>query len=808
MPTDAEMGRQMRDPGDPSRGAVSSDLSGSAQDVVQARDISGGVHFHTAPLREVPIPRQLPADVPGFVGRVGSLEQLAALADDGATAEGRLIVIAGTAGAGKTALTLRFAHRRRARFPDGQLFVNLRGYDVGSPLAPAAALERFLRALGTPPEAIPTDVEARAELYRSLLSDRRVLIVLDNAATAGQVRPLLPGEPGCLVVVTTRGRLSGLSARDGARRLTLGLLSDGEAVELIGTVTAGYRHGDAPGQVAELARLCARLPLALRIASERAAARPLMPLRELIADLRGESSLWDALAAEEDTEADTVRSVFAWSYRALPPAAARVFRLLGLHPGSDFGIGAAAALTGTSPNQVKAHLDLLAGAHLLEQTAAARYQFHDLLRAYAFSQAHLEESVDHRQAVLLRTAQWYLRSAHAASQAVQSLYRAVSLAPDDSSIEPLGFADRTAAMEWYSIERANLLALVRVVAVGGPDMITWKLAATLYPLHAAQGTVDDWLESAALGLAAARRLEDTSAQAALQQIVGMAYRVAGDLAAAATCHHAAFELFTVLDDQHGVLEAGNSLGLIHLERRELQHAAERFEQGIALARDSALHQWSVTLLDNLAGTHAEAGRFEAAADLAKQALDLCRSARIDPWLHIDPLLTLTRVNRETGQLERAETHLSAAAQIIASGIMYRSLEYAVRREQAALSLALGEREQSLGYFQQCLNISRTLGDHRREGLAFDGIGQALRALDRTEEAVSFHRTACALLRERANPCDTAEALTHLAVALLQTGHAELATAVVAEAQTVLSTFTDSRAAALRIVLSDLVTAGE
>ena len=798
----------MRDPNGPPVGAVSSDLSGSAQDVVQARDISGGVHFHTITQREVPIPRQLPADVSGFVGRAAPLEQLEALTTGGTMAEGRLIVIAGTAGVGKTALALRFAHRQRTRFPEGQLFVNLRGYDAGAPLAPAVALERFLRALGTPPQAIPTDVEERAEVYRSLLADRRVLIVLDNAATAGQVRPLLPGESACLVVVTTRGRLSGLSARNGARRLTLGLLSDGEAFELIGTVIAGYRHADAPDQVAELARLCARLPLALRIASERAAARPLMPLRELIADLRGESSLWDALASEDETEADTVRSVFAWSYRALPPSAARVFRLLGLHPGSDFGIGAAAALTSTPRDQVKPHLDLLAGAHLLEQTAAARYQFHDLLRAYALSQAHQEESADHQAAALLRTAQWYLHSAHAASQSAQSLYRPVPLTPHDPSVEPLSFADYAAAMDWYRAERANVLALIRAVAVGGLDVITWQLAATLAPLHAAHGAVDDWLESATLGLTATRRLEDTNAHAALQQIAGMAHRAVGDLAAAADCHHAAFALFTELGDQHGALEAGNSLGLIHLERRELQHAAERFEQSLAIARASALHHWIVTLLDNLAGTHAEEGRFEMAANLAKQALDSCMSLDIDPWLHIDPLLTLTRVNRETGELAQAETYLSAAAQIITSGVVYQSLEYAIRREQAALALAKGENEQSLEYFQQCLNISRTLGDRRREAFALDGIGQALRVLNRPEEAIGFHRSACALLRERANPCDTAAALTHLAAALLRSGHAESATAVVTEAHTLLSGFTDSRAAALRIVLNSPTAAGE
>lgn len=794
------MGQQTRGPHSLSDGSISSDLSGNAQDVVQARDISGGVHFHTTMRREMPIPRQLPADVSGFVGRTDSLEQLTALAGNDAA---RLIVVAGTAGAGKTALALRFAHRQRARFPDGQLFVNLRGYDAGPPLAPAAALERFLRALGIPPQAIPTDMDERAELYRTVLAERRVLIVLDNAATAGQARPLLPGEPSCLVLVTSRGRLSGLSARDGARRLTLGLLSDGEAVELISTVTAGYRHADIPDQVAELARLCARLPLALRIASERAAARPFMPLRELIADLRGESSLWDALAAEDDTEADTVRSVFAWSYRALPLASARIFRLLGLHPGADFGIGAAAALAGAPPGEMRAHLDLLTGAHLLEQTGVARYQFHDLLRAYALAQAHHEEDLDNQHEAVTRVTLWHLHSAHAASRVVQSLHRSVPLVPHGLSVEPLSFADYAAAMDWYQTERANLLVITRAAAANGLDAITWQLAETLYPLHAAHGATDDWLESAALGLAAARRLDDISAQAALQQIAGMAYRAAGDLRAAMESHQTALELFTELNDHHGGLEANNSLGLIHLERRELEPAAQRFEEGLLYSQSSALHPWTVTLLDNLAGTYAEAGRFEPAVDLGRQALELCRSAGIDPWLHIDRLLTLTRVYRETGQLVQAENHLSTAAEIIASGVVYHTLEYAVRREQGAIALAKGNHERALEHFQQCLNLARTLGDRRREALALDGTGQVLSAMGRADEAVGFHQTGCTLLRGCPNPCDAAAALTHLATALLQVGQVERANVAIAEAQILLNGFTDPRAEAMRSALHQL-----
>ncbi|MGH3626864.1 MAG: tetratricopeptide repeat protein, partial [Sciscionella sp.] len=527
-------------------------------------------------------------------------------------------------------------------------------------------------------------------------------------------------------------------------------------------MTANYRQSDTRDQVAELARLCARLPLALRIASERAAARPQMPLRELITDLRSESSLWDALAAEEETEADTVRSVFAWSYRALPAAAGRVFRLLGLHPGSDFGIGAAAALAAALPDQIKAHLDLLTGVHMLEQTAATRYQFHDLLRAYAVSQTHREDDIDHQRGAILRVAQWYLHSARAASAAAQSLYRPIALSAHDPSVQPLSFTDYTAAMEWFATERANLLALVRAVQAEGLDEITWQMALILSPLYAAHAAFDDWLETTARALGSARRLESTKAQAALQQMRGMAHRAVGDLPTASGCHYIALDLFTNLGDEHGVLEASNSLGLIHLERRELKHAEQRFERCLAAARDTGQHAWVATTLDNLAGTHVEAGRFDTAVDLAAQALELCRSTGIDPWLHIDPLLTLARIDRETGRLAQAQSRLRAAAQIIDDGVVYHTLEYAIHREQAALALTRGEHEQAIDGFRRCVNLSRALADRRREALALDGIGQTLHSQGRPDEAVGFHHAASTLLRERANPRETAEALAHLA----------------------------------------------
>ena len=256
-----------------SGGDTHSELSGSAADVVQARDIAGGIHFHR-PAPAYPLPRQLPRDVAGFVDRQDEMRRLdAALAPGGHS----LALVVGSPGVGKTSLTLHWAHRVRDRFPDGQLYVNLHGYGPGTPLTPLRALESLLTSLGVPPAQIPQAEDDCAALYRSLLADRRMLILLDDVATVPQIRPLLPGTPECLVLATSRGQLSGLVVRDGAYRLTLGLLTEADAVELLRTVM-GQRRGDDPARLAELARLCAWLPLALRIAGERAVSHPWLPL--------------------------------------------------------------------------------------------------------------------------------------------------------------------------------------------------------------------------------------------------------------------------------------------------------------------------------------------------------------------------------------------------------------------------------------------------------------------------------------------------------------------------------------------------
>ena len=318
---------------------------------------------------------------------------------------------------GKTALAVRWSRRAASAFPDGQLYVNLRGYDPGQPVPPGDALAGFLRALGMAGQDIPPETDERAAAYRSLLDGRRVLVVLDNAASVEQVRPLLPGCPSCLVVVTSRDSLAGLVARHGARRLDLDMLPLPDALGLLRTLIGG-RVDAEPEAAAALAKQCARLPLALRVAAELAAASPDSRLAGLAGELASEQRRLDLLDAGGD-ERTAVRGVFSWSYRHLPAGAARAFRLLGLHPGPDFDAYAVAALTGASATQARDVLALLARAHLVHPAGRrGRYGMHDLLRAYASHLAEAEDSDDARDAALSRLFDYYLAAAASAMDAL------------------------------------------------------------------------------------------------------------------------------------------------------------------------------------------------------------------------------------------------------------------------------------------------------------------------------------------------------------------------------------------------------
>ena len=398
----------------------------------------------TASLRR-PIPAQLPHHVPGFTGRELELAALESLAVGQGNAAVVISAIDGLAGIGKTALAVHFAHRVAAGFPDGQLFVNLRGFDPDQPpAAPGDVLAGFVRALGADSSQAPADLDELAAMYRSLLNGRRVLVVLDNAASAGQVRPLLPGTASCLAIVTSRNTLSGLAARDGARRLTLDLLPPGDAVTLISRVAGAERTAADPAAAGRLAQLCGRLPLALRITADRAASHRHLSMTDLVDELTLEHDRLDALAADEKTT--QVRAVFSWSYQALEPGPARAFRLLSLHPGPDISTPAAAALIDAPIPATRRLLRTLTAGHLLEETGRDRYQFHDLVRVYAAECAQASEPEPRRAAAIRRLLTFYMHTADAFFRTLGPANEHILLDPPPASCRPPVFA--TPAKPW------------------------------------------------------------------------------------------------------------------------------------------------------------------------------------------------------------------------------------------------------------------------------------------------------------------------------------------------------------------------
>ncbi|WP_461015407.1 ATP-binding protein [Streptomyces daliensis] len=740
----------------------------------------------------------------GFVNRrdeIRALDAVLGQEQGGASGATGVYVITGTAGVGKTPLALHWAHGVRDQFPGGQLYVNLRGYDPGEPVTAEQALDYFLRALGVAPSSIPARLEDRSALYRSLLADQRVLVVLDNAATVSQVRPLLPGGPDCLVLVTSRHRFSGLVARDGAHRITLDVFSERDAVHLLHTVTAECRAlTDTDTELSELARLCARLPLALRIAAERASSRPLMPLDELIADLRDESALWGALTAEEDDESDAVRTVFAWSYRALSEATARLFRLLGLHPGPEFGVSAAATLAGTTVTVARRLLDVLTGAHVLEQAAYGRFQFHDLLRIYAAQQAERYEDEEARNSAQARVLNHYLFTlAHAISR-IAPLDRPLPMPepyPDGPDVVVDEFTDRAAALRWFELEQANLVSAVRTASASGRHEVAWRIAALLRSVYVSRNPFQEWIATSETGLASATAIADRRGQAELHDSLGKAYLQSQRLDEAELHQHEALRLRRETGDRYGEGVAVNALGLLDWRRRRLVAAEARFEEGREIFRRLADLRWESLLLSNLGMTRFDGLRLDAATADLTAAVRLCREAG-DRAYEGNALFYLSMTQRERGEPEAALSTIRQALDIAETDRLTAWGAYWLL-ELARIQCALGEPGDALVCCQESAVAQRKIGDRNREAAAHDCAGEAYRDLGRFTEAAQFHRVAVSAYRDTGDQWALANALVNLALALALSddGDGEEAAGCAAEAAALLSGFDDARATAQR-----------
>ncbi|MEU5844663.1 ATP-binding protein [Saccharopolyspora shandongensis] len=737
------------------------------------------------------------------MNRRDELAQLDIVLDDKSGNAISGVVIAGTAGSGKTSLALSWAHRAKGRFPGGQLYINLRGYDPGQPISSGEALSRFLSALGVPPGSIPQDVDSAAALYRSLLDGRKVLVVLDNAATVGQVRPLLPGNPDCLVLVTSRSRLSGLAVRDGARRITLGTLPQAEAVNLLRSVIRDHRGAEDDARTLdELAELCGRLPLALRIAAERAASNPYMRLNDLIADLRDESALWEALSTGDDDEAEAVRTVFAWSYRALPAEAARLFRLLGLHPGAEFGLDAAAALAGLPVSRARQLLDSLVGAHLLQQVGPDRYEFHDLLRAYAADQATHEESGAEQDLAIRRILEWYLRTTDSAQSRIRPSEDRLALEEFSGYAEPLVFHDYDSAVDWAEKEYQNILGAIRLAAVDR-EPFACRLAIALWNVQPSAAPVASSMEACEAGIEAARRSEESAIEAELLMQLGMGYTRINRLSRGMECYLRALDLWQAEADRSGEASAVNLIGLVHLRRRELDDAAERFANAFALFREERAEHRAATALSNLASTHYRAGNLDAAAEVLEEALAAHRSLQNSRGVG-NVLRLRSELRRELGDLDGA---LESANEALEIAIKMRD-----QRLEGYWLIILGDAQRDIGQldealasYQRSAMLHRRLQDENREAMALRGTGHTYRVLDRPREAAEFFRRAVTVHHELGDPWNEALARDGLGAVLAEEA-AAAARQEWAQARDLLAGFADPRAAALRTRLHDLLEA--
>jgi len=429
------------------------------------------------------IPRQLPTAIRHFAGRAVELRILDELLDqvDGPAGPTLISAITGTAGVGKTALALHWAHLAAERFPDGQLYVNLRGFDPsGAPMEPPEAIRGFLDAFGIPPQRIPASPDAQAALYRSLLADRRMLVILDNARDDAQVRPLLPGSSPCLVVVTSRRQLAGLAATECAHLLTLDLLTSGDAREMLARRLGHELVASEAGAADELIGLCARLPLALAIAAARLAARPSRSLQALVEELRPAENRLRALdAADVADRVTSARAVFSWSYGSLAPPAARMFRLLALHPGPDITAAAAASLAGVSPAEARQLLTELVLANLVAEHEDGRYRCHDLLRACAAEQACRTDSDADRRAAMHRMLDHYLHTAFRAAVLLTDADPPARPPAPVTGVQPEDLTTRSESYAWFEAERAVMSAAIGHAARYGFHRHAWHLPQVL-----------------------------------------------------------------------------------------------------------------------------------------------------------------------------------------------------------------------------------------------------------------------------------------------------------------------------------------
>jgi tetratricopeptide (TPR) repeat protein/transcriptional regulator with XRE-family HTH domain len=663
----------------------------------------------TGPVRSVPagVPAQLPADVYGFAGRAEALARLDRILAPERTAGERppaviVTAVSGTAGVGKTALAVHWAHRVADRFPDGQLYLNLRGFDPsGSLMTPDEAMRGMLDGLQVPPDRIPSTLGSQVGLYRTLLAGKRMLIVLDNVRDADQVRPLLPGTLGCLVLITSRIQLSGLVATEGAQPLALDLFTDDEARQLIARRLGPERVERERDAVDQIIARCARLPLALGVATARAATSPQLSLATLATELAHARDRLDAFAGD-DPMAD-VRAVFSWSYRTLDAPVARLFRLLALRPGDDITAPAAASLARMPVRSAQAALTELVRNNLLTEPVPGRYSSHDLLHAYAGELAGALDPERRRREALGRVFDHYLRSAEGAARLLDPTREVVALAPPRPGTKPEALPDYAAAMAWFEAEQAVLLAALARAADAGFGAHVWQLAWTLSTYLDHRGLWHDYANTQRAAVTAAAGTGDRKALARAHHYLAHAETLLGHFDAAHHHFALALDLYRELGDRGGEAHTRHGWSLVYGRQGRNGEAVREAQLALTGYRKAGLRRGEAIALNTAGWYHTKSGDFH-------KGLTLCRRA--------------LAVHQEIGNT-------------VGEAATWDSLGYAYHQ--------LGRYAEAVDSFERSLVLWVELDDHPEEAATLTNLGNVHEAAGRRDAAHEAWRKALAIL---------------------------------------------------------------
>ncbi|HEX6074171.1 MAG TPA: tetratricopeptide repeat protein [Micromonosporaceae bacterium] len=687
---------------------VGNELSGSvAGPSIQAGAIHGGVHFHHAATAPPPVPRQLLTPSAHFTNREAELAALDQLLNSGRSV---FAILSGPGGVGKTALALRWAYQVQDRFPDGQLYVDLAGFSEQGPLDPGEVLGSFLRALGVPPQRVPLGLAEQSALYRSVTMGRSLLVLLDNAYSAAQVRALLPVLSSSAVLVTSRSRLVSLFP-DGARMIEVAPLSAPDAVSLLGRVAGEDRVAREREPAEYLARMCGGLPIAVCLAAARLAARPRLSVSRVAGEFTDENR---RLGAFSVGDGPTVQGMFDTSYRLLEQPAAALYRRLSLHPGQDFGLRLATAVTNRTAGGFETApsgdpLAQLVESNLLEELPEDRFRFHDLLRLHARERARIDDSEAERRAALLAMLEWYFAVAAQADLVVTPYRRRLPYAFDAAPTELPAFTGREVALCWLDRERANLISAGRTALDHGWSELAWQLCDVMWPLLLYRKHYRNRLEIDRRGVEAARIWRNTWAEADMLKRLGLVCTSVGRYDEAEASLRSSITLCRDVDDDHGAIDAQEALALLRLATGRLEEAVRLFQELATLNERMGRHRSRGLTLINLGKVLPRLGRSQQAVDLLGQAQQIFAGLTdSDPYNGARVLVALAHAHLGIGDLSRAKQAATQAARAM-HDLGSQSGEAEALEALGEVAHGQGDDSVSLGYLRQASEIFDALG---------------------------------------------------------------------------------------------------